>query len=251
MSRIIATFNQCGGVGKTSLTMNLGYALAKRKRRVLLVDLDPQASLTTFCGIDPTELDATLYEALFDKGELPIQKTENLTDIVPTNITLSVAEMELVGAMNRERRLKLALEPVADRYDYILIDCPPSLGLLAILGLAASTHLLVPIETEFKSYFGTGLLLETVARVRKHLNPTLEFAGFVPMKYDRRRSQHGRTYDQMRKELTALAPVFEPVPDSTAFPDAAEERKPLALYKPKHPAVKVLKRIAEEIDTDS
>ena len=248
MSLTIATFNQCGGVGKTSLTMNLGYALAKTGKQILLVDLDPQASLTTFYDIDPTELNVTLYDALFDSANLPIHTTNYQTDLVPTNITLSAAEMELVAAMNREQRLKLALADVVNKYDYILIDCPPSLGLLTILGLAAATHLLVPIETEFKSYFGTGLLLDTVARVRKHLNPNLKFMGFVPMKYDKRRSQHTRTYEQMQKELTALAPVFPPVPDSTAFPDAAEERLPLAVYKPKHPAVKVINQIASEIN---
>lgn len=248
MSGIISVFNQSGGVGKTSLTLNLGYVLATRKHRVLLVDLDPQASLTTFMGIEPTELETTLYDALVKDQPLPIIKDLHQLDLVPTNINLSAAEMELVSAINRERRLYTALEPVLESYDYILIDSPPSLGLLSILGLSTSTHLLVPIETEFKSYFGTGLLLDTVGTVRRHVNPHLAFAGFVPMKFDKRRSQHTRTYGQMKEELAPLGTVFPPVPDSTVFPDAAEERVPLPIYKPKHPAVAVLKKIAKDIE---
>ena len=160
---------------------------------------------------------------------------------------MSVAEIELVSALNREQRLKLAIASHREHYDFILIDCPPSLGLLTILGLSAATHLLVPIETEFKSYFGTGLLLDTVVRVRRHVNPNLAFAGFVPMKFDKRRSQHTRTYKQMQEELSRLGRVFLPIPDSTVFPDAAEERIPLFLLKPNHPAIEALNNIAKEL----
>ena len=247
-SKIIALFNQSGGVGKTTLTMNLGYALARRRYRVLLVDLDPQASLTTFMGLEPTNLEAILYDAMLGDQELPIHQSIHRMDLAPTNINLSVAEIELVAALNREARLKQALEPYQDYYHYILIDCPPSLGLLTVVGLTAATHLLVPIETEFKSYFGTGLLLETVTKVRKFVNTELQFAGFVPMKFDKRRSQHTRTYEQMCKELSRIAPVFSPIPDSTIFPDAAEQREPLAVYKAKHPAVRVMTAIAKELE---
>ncbi len=246
--RVITLFNQSGGVGKTTLTMNLGYTLAKRGHSILLVDLDPQASLTTFMGIEPTELEHTLYDALLGDRDLPIHESIHNMDIAPTNINLSVAELELVSALNREARLKNVLLPLLNRYSYVLIDCPPSLGLLTVVGLTAATHLLVPIETEFKSYFGTGLLLDTVARIRRHVNPNLAIAGFVPMKFDGRRSQHTRTYEQMRTELTSLSTVFPPVPDSTVFPDAAEERVPLPVFKPKHPAVKVFSLIAEGLE---
>ncbi|MBE9129895.1 MULTISPECIES: ParA family protein [unclassified Coleofasciculus] len=247
-SRVITLFNQSGGVGKTTLTMNLGYTLAQRGHRILLVDLDPQASLTTFMGIEPTELESTLYDALLGEVKLSIHPSIHDMDIAPTNINLSVAELELVSALNREARLKNALLPFNEYYNYILIDCPPSLGLLTVVGLTAATHILVPIETEFKSYFGTGLLLDTIARVRRHVNPELAFAGFVPMKFDGRRSQHTRTYSQMRQELKALSTVFPPVPDSTVFPDSAEERLPLSVFKPKHPAVKVFSEIASGLE---
>lgn len=227
--------------------MNLGYALAKKKKKVLLLDLDPQASLTTFMGIEPHELDITVYDALVETFHLNIKNKIHGLDLAPTNINLSLAEMELVSALNREQRLKQVLFPILPNYDFILIDCPPSLGILSILALTAATHLLVPIETEFKSYFGTGLLLDTVARIRRHVNPDLDFAGFVPMKFDKRRSQHLRTYEQMKEELTKLGTVFTPIPDSTVFPDSTEERLPLALYKPKHPAVKVFNDIAKHL----
>lgn len=249
MTKIITLFNQSGGVGKSTLTMNLGYALSRRKHQVLLVDLDPQASLTTFMGLEPSELETTIYDAILGETNLPIHHSVHRMDLAPTNINLSVAELELVSAFNREERLKKALAPLLKNYSYILIDSPPSLGILAVLGLTAATHLLVPIETEFKSYFGTGLLLDTVARIRLHVNPQLAFAGFVPMKFDKRRSQHTRTYEQMKSELNQLGTVFTPIPDSTAFADASEERVPLAVYKPKHPAVKVLTELAKGLET--
>ena len=247
MTNIIALFNQSGGVGKSTLTMNLGYALAKKKKKVLLLDLDPQASLTTFMGIDTYNLETTIYDSLIDTNT-PLNILNNIygVDLAPTNINLSLAEMQLVGAMNREQRLKKLLSPLTN-YDFILIDCPPSLGILSILALTASTHLLVPIECEFKSYFGTGLLLNTVKEVRLNVNPDLAFAGFVPMKLDKRRSQHLRTYEQMKEELSVLGIVFDPIPDSTVFPDSTEERLPLALYKPKHPAIKVISKIAQQL----
>ena len=247
MTNVIALFNQSGGVGKSTLTMNLGYALAKKKKKVLLLDLDPQASLTTFMGIDTYNLETTIYDSLIDTNT-PLNILNNIygVDLAPTNINLSLAEMQLVGAMNREQRLKKLLSPLTN-YDFILIDCPPSLGILSILALTASTHLLVPIECEFKSYFGTGLLLNTVKEVRLNVNPDLAFAGFVPMKLDKRRSQHLRTYEQMKEELSVLGIVFDPIPDSTVFPDSTEERLPLALYKPKHPAIKVISKIAQQL----
>ncbi len=152
MTKIIALFNQSGGVGKTTLTMNLGYHLGQKKNRVLLVDIDPQASLTTFMGIDPEELERTIYESVV--GEEPIYIIEQINglDLVPANINLSAAELELVSSLMREVRLKNALASIADKYDFILIDCPPSLGILTVLSLVAATRVLVPIQTQFKSF---------------------------------------------------------------------------------------------------
>lgn len=248
MSVIISLFNQSGGVGKTTLTMNLGYHLSQRKKRTLLLDLDPQASLTSFVGLDPTELTRTLYESIVGEEPLPVRENIHGMDIVPANINLSAAEIELVSAVMREMRLKDALAPVLDRYDFILIDCPPSLGLLSVLSLVACTHILVPIQCQFKAFQGTDLLLNTVAKLRK-ANRNLAIAGFVPTMYDGRTAQESRTYKAIREQLSPLAPVHDPVNRSIAFADASEQRQPLAVFAPKHPAVKVLKKIAKSLET--
>ncbi|MGL5834674.1 MAG: ParA family protein [Waterburya sp.] len=248
MTKIIALFNQSGGVGKTTLTMNLGYHLGQKKNRVLLVDIDPQASLTTFMGIDPEELEQTIYESVV--GEKPIQIIEQIngTDLVPANINLSAAELELVSSLMREVRLKNALASIADKYDFILIDCPPSLGILTVLSLVAATHVLVPIQTQFKSFQGTDLLLNTVARLRKAANRHLKIAGFIPTMFDGRTAQETRTYNAIVEQLSSLATVYEPIPRSIVFPDASEKRLPLALHQPKHPAVSVMNKIVKNLE---
>lgn len=249
MTTIIALFNQSGGVAKTTLTMNLGYHLAKRKKRVLLLDMDPQSSLTTFMGIEPEELEKTIYEAIISEEELPICANIHGMDIAPANINLCAAEIELVSALMREFRLKNTLEPYLPQYDFILIDCPPSLGILTIISLVAATHLLVPIQTQFKAFQGTDLLLRTVDSLKKSANKKLAFAGFVPTMYDGRTAQESRMYGAIKEQLSPIATVFDPIPRSIAFADATENKMPLAVYKAKHPAVKVLKKIAKSLET--
>ncbi len=244
LTKVISLFNQSGGVAKSTLTMNLGYHLAQRKHRVLLVDLDPQASLTTFMGLDPVELTTTVYEAIAGEEPLPIHGKIHGLDIAPSNINLSAAELELVSALMREMRLKEALAPVLDNYDFIFIDCPPSLGILSVISLVASTHVLVPIQTQFKAFQGTDLLLNTVARLRSKVNRNLAIAGFIPTMYDGRTAQESRTLKAIEEQLAPLATVYKPIPRSIAFADASEKRLPLAKSNPKHPAVAILERIA-------
>lgn len=248
MNRIIAVFNQSGGVGKTTLTMNVGYHLAQRQNRVLLLDLDPQASLTTFMGLDPVILDKTIYESVV--GEEPLSIHSNIfdMDLAPSNINLSAAELELVAALMREMRLKNILASVTDKYDFILIDCPPSLGILTVISLVAATHVLVPIQCQFKAFQGTDLLLNTVIRLRRVANPQLAFAGFIPTMYDSRTAQESRTFKAIQDQLTPLAKVFQPIPKTTSFPDASEAKLPLGLFKPKHPAISILETIAEHLE---
>lgn len=248
MSKTIALFNQSGGVGKSTLTMNLGYALSQRGQKVLLVDMDPQASLTTFMGIDPVELSKTIYESVVGDEPIPIHHNIHGCDVVPANINLAAAELELVSAMMRELRLKDALKPARDNYDLILIDCPPSLGLLSVLSLVASTHVLVPIQTQFKSFQGTELLLNTVVRLRKKANPELKFAGFVPTMFDSRTAQETRTEKAIQDQLSPLAEVYAPIPRSIAFADASENRLPLALYNRRHPALPIIDSIAQGLE---
>ncbi|MBW4567208.1 MAG: ParA family protein [Tolypothrix carrinoi HA7290-LM1] len=249
MSRIIAIFNQAGGVAKSTLTQNLGYHLAQLKHRVLLIDMDPQGSLTIFMGLVPRVLSKTVYDAIVEEQPLSIHQGIHGMDLAPTNTTLSTAEMLLVNAELRDFRLKEAIEPIQDDYDFILIDCPPSLGLLSYISLVAATHVLVPIETHFKAFEGTNELLKTVARIRTKVNRHLEIAGFVPTKYDSRNSQDTRTLGAITEQLSQMGKVFPPIPRSTTFVDATEDRMPLAVYEPKHPAVAVLKQLASSMES--
>ncbi|NMG11906.1 ParA family protein [Brasilonema sp. UFV-L1] len=249
MSRIIAVFNQAGGVAKSTLTQNLGYHLAQRGHRVLLIDMDPQASLTIFMGLVPRELNKTVYDAIVEEQPLSIHQGIHGMDLAPTNTTLSVAEMQLVNADLRDFRLKEAIEPLRDDYDFILIDCPPSLGLLSYISLVAATNVLVPIETHFKAFEGTNELLKTVTRVRSKVNRKLEIAGFVPTKYDARNSQDTRTLGAIQEQLSQMGQVFPPIPRFTAFVDATEDRMPLAVYEPKHPAVAILEQLASSMES--
>ena len=249
MSRIITVFNQAGGVAKTTLTQNLGYHLAQLGHRVLLIDIDPQASLTIFMGLVTRDLKQTVHDAIVEELPLPIISAIHGMDLAPANISLSTAEMQLVSASMRDFRLSEAIEPIEDNYDFILIDCPPSLGLLSYLSLVAATHVLVPIETHFKAFEGTGELLKTVARVRLKANRKLVIAGFLPTKYDARNSQDTRTLTAITEQLGSAGTIFPPIPRSTAFVDASESRMPLAVYDKGHPSVSILKKIALSLES--
>jgi chromosome partitioning protein len=244
VSRIIALFNQSGGVGKSTLTMNLGYHLQQRKHRVLLVDMDPQGSLTLFMGLEPSELKETIYNSVIADRPLPVHPNIHGMDLVPANIKLSGAELELVMADMRDIRLQDALKPVQEQYDFILIDCPPSLGLLSYISLVSATHVLVPIQTQYKAFCGTELLLSTVARVKSRANRQLEIAGFVPSMYAKSNSQDVRALQAINEQMSQFGKVFPPIPRSTALADAAEAHVPLADYNKKHPALATLQQVA-------
>ena len=244
--RIIALFNQAGGVAKSTLTMNLGYQLAQLQHRVLLVDIDPQASLTKFMGLTPKELSSTVADAIVEELPLPIHEAIHDMDLAPANRILSGAEMQLVNAPLRDFRLREALEPISHEYDFILIDCPPSLGLLSFISLVAATHVLVPIETHMKAFEGTDELLQTLNSVKK-ANKKIQIAGFIPTRYAKSNSADVRTLGAINEQLSSWGKVFPPVPRATAFVDASEEREPLAIYAPKHPAVALLDKIAQSL----
>lgn len=243
----IAVFNQAGGVGKTTLALNLGYHLAQRDIRVLLVDLDPQATLTAFMGLNPADQERTVYDALLRRSTLPILRNLHGMDLVPANILLAGAEQELVSVLNREGRLRKALDEVRAAYDVALIDCPPSLGLLAIVGLSAADAALVPVQTHFKAYLGTDQLLRTVDGVKQELNPAISILGFVPMQYARG-TQHDRdVLEALATQLNVRAPVLTPVPMAADFKKATVEAKPLGVFNPRHPAVLVFEELAEHV----
>jgi chromosome partitioning protein len=248
-SRILSLFNQSGGVGKSTLTMNLGYHLAKRSHRVLLIDLDPQSSLTTFMGLEPLEIEKTLYEALLEDEPLPLLHDIHGVDLAPANINLSGAELELVTADMREQRMKDAIAPVQQQYDFILIDCPPSLGILSYISLVASSHVLIPIQTQYKAFQGTDLLFRTIKRVRTRANRQLQIAGYLPTMFAKSNSQDQRILQAIHDQFALVEGIIFPaIPRTTAFADAAEKHVPLAIHNPKHPAVAILAEIAETLE---
>jgi chromosome partitioning protein len=202
MPRIFAVVNQKGGVGKTTTTVNLAAALAQAGRRVLLVDLDPQGNATMGSGIDKRTVARTVYHALLGLGELSGIRTRAERggyDLVPANRDLAGAEVELVDLPARETRLKSALEPIAADYDYILIDCPPSLSLLTVNALAAAQRVLIPMQCEYYALEGLSDLVGTIKRVRANLNPGLEIAGLLRTMYDPRNTLS----QQVSRELEA------------------------------------------------
>lgn len=248
VAKVIALFNQAGGVAKTSLSMNLGYQLAQRHHRVLLADMDPQASLTTFMGLDVYSLTRTIYHAVVLCEDMPIHEGIHKMDLAPANLKLSAAELELVVADMRDLRLKEALAPLLDSYDFILIDCPPSLGILSYLSLVASTHALIPIQTHYKALVGTDLLLDTISRVRSRANKALKIAGIVPTMHEAQTIQGKMSLQTIEGQLSQVGKIYAPIPRSIAFADASQENIPLALFAPKHPAVAILDTIAQGLE---
>lgn len=256
MAVITSIFNQAGGVAKSTLTLNLGHTLAQAGQRVLLVDFDPQGSLTVFLGFEPWDLTVTVYDTLMGNYntreslvlvlEQAIVSAHNM-DLLPANRRLGKAELELFTAMNRERKLAAMLDPLRDQYDWILIDCPPSLGLLSVSALTASNGVLVPVETEYKSWVGTDLLLETIALVRREINPSLSIFGFIPTKHAKTKSQHQRVLKAMREQLASIGTVFDPIPNATAFADASEAGQPLMVYDRRHTALQSIQALTSSL----
>ncbi|MGC1512483.1 MAG: AAA family ATPase [Acidimicrobiales bacterium] len=200
LPRVLAVANQKGGVGKTTTAVNLSACLAELGYRVLVCDLDPQGNATTGLGLNPRDLASSMYEVILN--DLPLEDCVEPTSvknlfIAPASLDLAGAEIELVPAFSRELRLKRAIEAVHDQYDYVLIDCPPSLGLLTVNGLAAATEVIVPIQCEYYALEGLGQLLRNVALVQKNLNPTLEVSAIILVMYDART----KLSDQVAKEV--------------------------------------------------
>lgn len=247
MSRIIAITNQAGGVGKTTLVRDIGYEIASRGKRVLLVDLDPQASLTIFLGLDPWEQHTTIYHTLKDDS-VPLNIVEVLNlKLIPANLKLAEIETELAAVLLREFRLKEILNTIRDDYDFIFIDCPPSLGLLVINALCAADEVLVPVQCEFKSWMGTDGLFDTVTKVAKQANKRLKILGVIPTLYDARTSLHAKIAEQMRSQLGTVTQVFNPVRRAIACADASAKGLPIQLYDAKSEVVNDIKKIVEGI----
>jgi len=251
-AKVISVVNQKGGVGKTTSTINLGAALAGYGRKVLLVDFDPQGALSVGLGISVYQLDQTLFHVL-GSDHLPASEVLVSTgvanlDLLPSNIELSAIEMQLVSEVGREQALQVALKPLMDTYDYIIIDCQPSLGLLTVNALAASDGCIVPLETEYFALRGLALLTQTVEKIKSRINPRLEIIGILPTMYDPR-TVHGREVLE-RVEEAFGDKVFETVIVRTVkFPETTAAGSPITEYAPKSPAAKAYKRLARELIT--
>jgi len=249
VSKVISFFNQAGGTGKTTLAMNLGYSLVQQGNRVLLVDMDPQSSLTVFMGMQPHELEDTIAQSILDRAPLPILNGIHQMDLVPSNLTLSAADVKLATAIAKETRLKKALAPVEPNYDFVLIDCPPTLGVLSILSLVASTHILIPMQTQYKSFVGLDLLLGTINELQQEgVAADLKIAGVIPNLHDRT-AQSKEILEAVTGQFGGVAPVFPPIPRAVAFADASMQHLPLGLYDPKHTALTNLKTITQSLES--
>lgn len=234
MGQTIACANQKGGVGKTTTVVNLGSYLALAGERVLIVDLDPQGNATSGFGFDRGSIERSVYDAVVDGteiGDLILPSPVDRLDVVPSAIALAGAELELAPVEGRERRLARQLAEISDRYDYLLIDCPPALGLLTVNALTAAESVLIPLQCEYYALEGLTQLLATLNLVRDHLNPDLAIAGVVLTMYDGRTNLSADVAAEARRHLGDL--VFDTVvPRSVRLSEAPSHGLPIQLYAP-------------------
>jgi chromosome partitioning protein len=249
-ARVVALCNQKGGVGKTTSAINLGAALAELGRRVLLVDFDPQGALSAGLGVQPHQLDRTSYNLLMERNvsiEDVLLKTGVAgIDLLPSNIDLSAAEIQLVGEVAREQTLARVLAPVRDEYDFVLIDCQPSLGLLTVNALTASHGVIIPLECEFFSLRGVALLIDTIEKVQQRLNPDLKLDGILATMYDGR-TLHGR--EVFARVLEAFGDtVFDTVITRTVrFPETTVAGEPITSWAPTSTGARAYRNLAREV----
>ena len=247
---VIAMCNQKGGVGKTTSTINLGAALAEYGRRVLLVDLDPQGALSAGLGVPHYELMHTVHNLLVEPrvgiDDVLIHTRVEGLDLVPSNIDLSAAEIQLVNEVGRDQSLGRALRPVLDRYDYVLIDCQPSLGLLTVNALACSDGVIIPTECEFFSLRGLALLTDTVEKVHERLNPKLSISGILVTRFDTRTVNAREVMGRVLERFGDL--VFDTVIARTVrFPETSVAGEPITSWAPKSTGAQAYRALAREV----
>ena len=249
-ARVISMVNQKGGVGKTTSTVSLGAALAGYGRRVLLVDFDPQGALSVALGYNPNEMELTVYNLLTDPnchlGDVLVQTDVAGMDLLPSNIDLSAAEIQLVSEVGREYALQRALEPVVADYDIVLIDCQPSLGLLTVNALTASSDVIIPMETEYFALRGVALLQDTINKVMGRLNPDLRILGVLATMYDPRTLHSREVLETVTKAFGDQ--VFSTVIHRTVkFPDAAVAGEPITSFASSSSGAEAYRRLAREV----
>ncbi|RVW03178.1 ParA family protein [Rhodococcus spongiicola] len=249
-ARVIAMCNQKGGVGKTTSTINLGASLADYGRRVLLVDLDPQGALSAGLGVAHHDLDLTVHNLLVERKRsiddvLMRTRIEGL-DLLPSNIDLSAAEIQLVTEVAREQTLGRVLDPVLDRYDYVLIDCQPSLGLLTVNALACADSVIIPMECEFFSLRGLALLNDTIEKVHDRLNPKLSLEGIVVTMFDVR-TLHAREVMSRVVEVFGDLVYHTVINRTVRFPETSVAGEPITTWAPNSGGAEAYRALAREV----
>jgi len=249
LSRIIALVNQKGGVGKSTTAVNLGAALAVQGQRVLVVDCDPQGNTTTGFGIDKPSVKLDIYDVLMQEASIDDVMLRTEIDrlmLVPATINLAGAEIELVSALSRETRLRQALLPVASRYDFVLIDCPPSLGLLTVNALTAAEEIVIPVQAEFYALEGLSQLTKVVHRVREALNPTLHVSGVLVTMFDGRTRLAMEVLDELERYFPQQ--MFKTqIPRNIRLSEAPSFGKPVILFDVKSRGAQAYLSLAKEL----
>lgn len=249
MGRVLAVGNQKGGVGKTTTVVNLAASLGEMGSRVLVVDADAQSNATTGLGVDKRSLRSSLYEVLLDQAvasETIVPSGFRGVDLLPANMDLAGAEIELVGASGRERRMRDVLRRLKLGYDLVLIDCPPSLGLLTLNAFVAADALLVPIQCEFFALEGLSQLLGTIRRIQAALNPTLEIAGALLTMYDARTNLSAQIAEEARKFFKDRL-YRTAIPRSVRLSEAPSHGQPITVYDPKSKGAEAYAELAKEV----
>ncbi len=249
MARAIAITNQKGGVGKTTTAINLSACLASMGKRVLMVDMDPQGNATSGVGIEKGEIENCVYEMLvdgIDPNSVIMPGPIDGMDVIPSTLDLAAAEVELAAQLSRENRLRTGLDQLRTSYDFILIDCPPALGLLTINGLSAADETLIPIQCEFYALEGLVYLLRTVQRVKQHVNPRLKIAGVLLTMFDVRTNLAKDVEAEVRREYSNM--TFKTViPRTVRLSEAPGFGKPIVLYEPSSKGAGAYMELAKEV----
>jgi chromosome partitioning protein len=250
MTKIIAVANQKGGVGKTTTVINLGVALAHMEKKILVVDMDPQGTLSAGLGVDADSLEHTIYTALMEPDEVPVNRiirpVKAFLDLLPSNNDLAAADIELIPELRRELTLRRTLEPIRDWYDIVLIDCPPNLSLLTVNALCASDGVIIPIQCEYFAMRVVRLLIDSIERTRARLNPDLELVGILATLYSTGTIHAREVLEELRSAFGDK--VFDVViHKSIRFAEASVANQAIVEYAKKHKGAHAYRKLAEEL----